>query len=175
VGARPAADAPVAHITGLRILRWRLVVNCCRVVIIDWLPDILPSCNASDINSEKLAMSMREAVEGYYADWSRGDIDAVLSRCTDDVVALMGPGYHFNGKDQVMNFLQKFRCGMSNIHYDIQNVMEQDNIVMLEGKRNTPKNIWMCAFPSCDFFFEDGKIRDWRDYFDLDTVTKQLA
>jgi hypothetical protein len=87
-------------------------------------------------------MGMREAVEGYYADWSRG---------TDDVVALMGPGYHINGKDQVMNFLQKFRCGMSNIHYDIQNVMEQDNIVMLEGKRNTPKNIWMCAFPSCDF------------------------
>ena len=85
-------------------------------------------------------MSMREAVEGYYADWSRGDIDSLLKRCTDDVVAVMGPNFTFTGKDEIKSFLEKFGRGMSNVHYKIKNMIEQGNIIMLEGEENYTKH-----------------------------------
>ena len=121
-------------------------------------------------------MSMREVVEGFYADWSRGDINAALKQCTDDVVAVMGPAFTFKGKDDVKSFLQKLGPSMSNAHYKIKNVIEQDNILMLEGEENyTKREKDVCVPYMAIFFFENGKIREWRDYFDLDTVMKQLA
>jgi len=121
-------------------------------------------------------MSMREAVEGYYADWSRGDLDGALARCTEDVVAVMGPAFTFTGKADIRKFLEKFGRGMSNVHYDIKNALEQDNIVMLEGEENYTKNDRDVSVPfMAIFFFRDGKICESRDYFDLETVKKQLA
>lgn len=121
-------------------------------------------------------MKLRQAVEDYLADWSRGDLDAAMDRCTDDVVAVMGPAFTFRGKDEIRKFLEKFGRGMSNVHYDIKNVLEQDDIIMLEGVENYTKKGKDVRVPfMAIYFFEDGKIRESRDYFDLETVTKQLA
>lgn len=121
-------------------------------------------------------MSNRAAVDGYFSDWVRGDIDAVLERLSDDVVARMGPGFEFSGKDQVGTFLQKFRRGMSDIRYDIRHLIEQGDIVMLEGEEAYTKDGKDVRVPFMAIYVcENGKIREWRDYFDLDSVLKQLA
>ena len=47
---------------------------------------------------------------------------------------------------------------------------------MLEGEEQYSKNGREVRVPYMAIFcFENGKIREWRDYFDLETVMKQLA
>ncbi len=80
------------------------------------------------------------------------------------------------GKAAVQGFLEKFGKGMSNVHYDIKHVLEEGNLLMLEGVENYEKRGRKVSVPyMASFEFKDGKICLWSDYFDLATVERQLA
>lgn len=121
-------------------------------------------------------MSNRHLVDGFLKCWAAGDIPGALELCTDDVIWDNVPMKPIEGKAAVESFLIKFARGMSNPHYDIKHVMEEGDVLLLEGVENYTKNGRKVSVPyMASFEFKDGKIRLWRDYFDLATVERQLA
>ncbi len=49
-------------------------------------------------------MSHTETIEAYYAAWKADDLEAVMSLCTDDVIAVNIPIGPINGKAAVRKF-----------------------------------------------------------------------
>lgn len=121
-------------------------------------------------------MSNREIVDRFFARWCEGDIAGAMAECTDDVVWDNVPMNVIEGRPAVQAFLEKFANGLSDPHYDIRNVLEKDDVLMIEGVENYTKNGRNVSVPyMASFKFRDGKICLWRDYFDLRTVERQLA
>lgn len=120
-------------------------------------------------------MPHRTTIESFYAAWAQGDINGALAHCTDDVVAVNVPIGSVNGKHNLRQFLKKFGGGMSEARYDLKRVMEQGDTVMLEGQENYVKGGRRIKLPyMAVFFFENGLIREYRDYFDYATLKRQL-
>lgn len=120
--------------------------------------------------------SRRAIVESLYAAWAAGDIDGVLEHCTDDIVAVNVPTGPIEGKERVRKFLQAFGADMEDAKYEIFRMLEDGAVAMLEGRENYTKQGRRVALPyMAVFFFEGDRIREWRDYFDRDTLQRQLG
>lgn len=120
--------------------------------------------------------SRRDIVESLYAAWSAGDIDGALKHCTDDIVAVNVPIGPIKGKERVRKFLETFGAGMEDANYEIFRFLEDGGMAMLEGQESYAKQGRRVSLPyMAVFFFEGDKIREWRDYFDRDTLQRQLG
>jgi limonene-1,2-epoxide hydrolase len=114
-------------------------------------------------------------VRDYYARWLADDLEGVMDLCTEDVVAVNVPIGPIHGKAAVRDFFAKFARGMSAKRYDIHRIVADDSCACVEGVENYTKNGKQVSVPYMStFLFRDGLIREWRDYFDLATVLKQL-
>jgi limonene-1,2-epoxide hydrolase len=120
-------------------------------------------------------MNHAETIREYYAAWVRDDVAAVMSLCSDDVVAGIMPGEDLVGKQAVIQFLDKFAKGMTNKRYDIHAIVVEGDVGMLEGVENYIKDGKPISLPFMTVFrFKTGKVCSWRDYFDMTTLLKQL-
>jgi limonene-1,2-epoxide hydrolase len=121
-------------------------------------------------------MTHTELIHVYYAAWIRDDIEAVLALCTDDLVAVNVPIGPVRGKAAVREFLQKFGRGMQHKRYTVEQILESGDSAMVEGVEHYVKDGKSVSLPYMTRFrFRDGKIAEWRDYFDLQTVLRQLG
>lgn len=121
-------------------------------------------------------MTNTEIIRAYYAAWLRDDLEAVLALCTDDVVAVNVPIGPLHGKKAVREFFAKFARGMSQKRYEIERIIESGDCVVVEGVENYAKAGKAVRLPymSC-FKFRYGLVCEWRDYFDVQTVLRQLG
>ena len=120
-------------------------------------------------------MDHAETIRTYYAAWVRDDLEAVLGLCSDDVVAVNVPIGPIHGKVAVREFFNKFGRGMSQKRYDVERILVSGDVAVVEGVENYVKGGKTVSLPYMSVFrFADGKIREWRDYFDLQTVLRQL-
>jgi limonene-1,2-epoxide hydrolase len=121
-------------------------------------------------------MTNTEMVRAYYAAWLRDDMEAVLKLCTDDVVAVNVPIGPLHGKPAVREFFNKFGSGMTNKRYDIHDIIESGDSAVVEGVENYMKGGKAVSLPYMSMFkFRAGMISEWRDYFDMQTVLRQLG
>jgi uncharacterized protein (TIGR02246 family) len=121
-------------------------------------------------------MSHDDTIRAYYAAWVRDDLEAVLALCTDDVVAVNVPIGPLRGKPAVREFFAKFGRGMTGKRYDVERILVQGDVAMVEGVENYTKAGRAVALPYMSTFqFRGDLIREWRDYFDLQTVQRQLG
>ena len=117
-----------------------------------------------------------QIIDRFHRAFAKGDFQSVMDCCTDDVVWDNVPMKPIVGKQAVLTFLEKFARGMSDPRYERKNVLERDGLVMVEGVENYVKNSKSVRVPyMAAFEIRDGKISQWRDYFDLSTVERQLA
>lgn len=117
-----------------------------------------------------------DTVKAYYAAWLADDLEAVLRLCTDDVVAVNVPIGPLNGKAAVREFFGKFARGMSDKRYDVHRILGDGECVVVEGVENYVKDGKQVSLPYMStFLFRGELIREWRDYFDLQTVLRQLG
>lgn len=120
-------------------------------------------------------MAHAELIDRYYAAWMRDDIEAVLALCTDDLIAVNVPIGALHGKAAVRDFLLKFGRGMQQKRYDVELVIESGDSAMVEGVESYVKDGKTVRLPYMSRFrFRDGRIAEWRDYFDLQTVLRHL-
>ena len=120
-------------------------------------------------------MSHTETIEAYYAAWKADDLEAVMSLCTDDVIAVNIPIGPINGKAAVRKFFQRFGAGMTAKRYDVFRILESGDAAVVEGVENYTKGDKQVSLPYMStFLFRGSLICEWRDYFDLQTVLKQL-
>lgn len=117
----------------------------------------------------------RALINQFFQFWCAGDIEGVLSLCHEAIIWDNVPMKPIQGRAKVADFLGRFGQGMTARHYDILTMMEKDHRVFIEAVENyirDGKSVrvrFMSAFE-----IENGLIKQWRDYFDLSTVQRQL-
>ena len=115
-------------------------------------------------------------VRAYYAAWLADDLEGVMRLCTEDVVAVNIPIGPITGKPAVRRFFEKFGRGITNKRYDVHRIIADADSCVVEGVENYVKDGRSVSLPYMStFLFRDGLICEWRDYFDLKTVTTQLG
>jgi|TARA_B100000767_G_C19525981_1_gene434534 limonene-1,2-epoxide hydrolase len=121
-------------------------------------------------------MTNKNIVDNFFAHWSRGELDCVMALCTEDVIWDNVPMKPVRGRAAISAFLEQFSKGMTNIHYEMKGMLENGDSLMLEGIENYTKNGKNVSVRyMASFKFREGKISSWTDYFDLSTVSRQLA
>lgn len=114
-------------------------------------------------------------VREFIAAWSRLDVDEIVSYFAEDGIYHNMPTQPVKGHAALRQFIAAFLKMWSKTDWDVLNIMSKGNIVIAERLDRTVamgKNI---DLPCCGVFeMENGKIKAWRDYFDMATYTNAL-
>ena len=114
-------------------------------------------------------------VRQFIAAWSRLNCDELVEYFTEDGVYHNMPTQPVAGRENLRKFIGSFLANWDKTEWDIRNLLAQGDIVMVERLDRTiaagkPVNL------PCFGIFEmrNGKIAEWRDYFDMATFTRAL-
>jgi uncharacterized protein (TIGR02246 family) len=120
-----------------------------------------------------------DVVTSIITAWRRKDIDALLSRVTDDIVWYPHVGSEPRiGREQMRTYIEPMAAGISDIRWRIYNHAVSGNRIFLEGADDfvlvTEKR--HVAFPYMGIMaFRGPLICEWRDYFDRGLVDRLKA
>jgi len=122
-------------------------------------------------------MSANESViRSFIAAWSRLDPQELVDYFTADGT------YHnmmlppVSGRDNLLPYIDRFVSGWSETNWEILNLFSRDDIVVAERVDRTRIGERRVDLPCTGVFeMQSGKIRVWRDYFDMGTYTRAFA
>lgn len=120
-------------------------------------------------------MTPAELVRAFVAAWNRTDMEAVLAMLSDDVFYHNIPMEPLRGKAAVRAFFD----GMGRIDsaaWVLHHIVAEGALVMTERSDRMVINGKALDLPVMGVFeIHDDRIVAWRDYFDLATMTRQMA
>lgn len=117
-----------------------------------------------------------EIVRNFIAAWSRLDAAELAGFFTEDGVYHNMPARPVAGRAAVQAFIVGFIKDWSATEWDILNLVEAGDVVIAERLDRTRLGEKRVDLPCCGVFeMQGGKIRVWRDYFDLATYTRALG
>jgi limonene-1,2-epoxide hydrolase len=106
-------------------------------------------------------------VRDFLAGWERRDTPFILDRFTDDAVYHSIPLTPIVGKAAIREFVTKF-ADVPPGRLEIRHQIASGSIVMNERTDYITINGTAVVLPICGVFeIEDGRIKAWREYFDL--------
>ncbi len=115
---------------------------------------------------------IREFIEA----WSRLDPAELAGYFTEDGVYHNMPVGPIAGRANVENFIRGFSASWTETTWDLINIAACANVVIAERLDRTRAGDKSVDLPCVGVFeLEAGKIKVWRDYFDLATYQKGLA
>lgn len=121
-------------------------------------------------------MSNLETIRAFVEAWSNMDAAALADYFTDDGVYYNMPAQPVAGKDNVKTFIENFLSTWTETNWEILNIAEDGNVVYcerLDKTKTTQGNVDLPCFGV--FEMEDGKIKVWRDYFDMGTYMNAMS
>lgn len=100
--------------------------------------------------------------------WGNGDVDAIIGAFTDDAVYHNIPMDPIEGKEAIAGFIGGF-LGGNTITFDTHHQVAAGNVVLNERTDHlTLGDAPTVSLPVMGtFVLRDGKIAQWRDYFDM--------
>lgn len=108
--------------------------------------------------------------------WSRMDPEELASYFAEDGAYHNMPMQSVVGRDNVRKFIAAFLRGWTATQWDILNIMAVGNVVMVERIDRTQTPTGKVDLPCVGVFeMTEGKIRVWRDYFDLGTYRSAMV
>jgi limonene-1,2-epoxide hydrolase len=111
--------------------------------------------------------------------WARGDVDAVTAHLSDDIVwhYAAGAAPPLVGIQAARDFLLKFRGSIAEVRWRIFNHAASGNLLFVEGVDEYigTNGVRAIAPYAGVLAFRDGKIAEWRDYFDRGQLEKTRA
>jgi limonene-1,2-epoxide hydrolase len=117
-----------------------------------------------------------EVVRDFIAAWSRLDVDEIVAFFTPDGTYHNMMNRPISGHDNLRKFISGFIKDWTQTNWDVLNVVSEGDIVIAERVDRTRLGAKGVDLPCCGVFeLADGKIRNWRDYFDLATYTRAIA
>lgn len=117
-----------------------------------------------------------QIIRDFIAAWSRLDPEELAGYFTEDGVYYNMPTQPVQGRDAVRQFIGGFLKDWTSTEWDILNLMSAGDVVVAERLDRTMVGDKPVNLPCCGVFEMDGgKIKVWRDYFDLATYTGALA
>lgn len=125
-----------------------------------------------------MAVNCEKVVNDLFAAWTRLDLEGIMSYFAEDAVWDNVPMAPAKGKAAIREMTNGFLKDSTSFSAKILKQVHVDNTVFNERVDTIAmKNGKSAAIPVAGMFELDnaGKIKVWRDYFDLGTFTKQIS
>ncbi len=117
--------------------------------------------------------SNEEVVREFIAAWSRLNVDELVAFFTPDGTYHNMMAKPVAGHDNLRRFIGGFIRGWSATSWEIVNLVGRGDLVVAERVDRTRLGEKQVELPCCGVFeMSGGRIRVWRDYFDLATYTR---
>ena len=114
---------------------------------------------------------VREFIEA----WSTLEPEKLAGYFTDDGTYYNMPTQPVSGRDNVQTFIAGFLATWTETQWDILNIMGEGDVVIAERLDRTRTSQGDVDLPCVGVFeMEDGRIKLWRDYFDLSTFVNAM-
>ena len=108
--------------------------------------------------------------------WSRLDVDELVDFFAPDGVYHNMPIGPVAGHGELKAFIGNFVAAWTTTEWDILNIVSAGDVVIAERLDRTRVGETPVDLPCCGVFeMEQGKIKVWRDYFDMATYTRALG
>lgn len=122
-------------------------------------------------------MQSNEAViREFIAAWSSLDAARLAAYFTEDGTYHNIPSQPVSGRANIQAMISNFTRPWQSTVWEISNVAAVGNLVMVERVDHTVVAGQTISLPCVGVFeMEGGKIKLWRDYFDLTTYTSGLS
>lgn len=112
-------------------------------------------------------------VRDFIAAWSRLNVDELVSCFAEDGVYHNMPTRPVKGHEALRAFIAQFLKTWTRTDWDILNIVSKGDVVIAERLDRTVAMGKNVDLPCCGVFeMENGKIKVWRDYFDMTTFIK---
>ncbi|WP_374573328.1 limonene-1,2-epoxide hydrolase family protein [Phenylobacterium sp.] len=121
-------------------------------------------------------MASNEQVIGdFIAAWSRLDVDELVGYFAEDGVYHNMPTQPVQGRAALKAFIGAFLKDWTSTTWDVLNLVSSGDVVIAERLDRTMVGGKPVNLPCCGVFeMEGGKIKIWRDYFDMGTYVNAL-
>ncbi|MFM1896300.1 MAG: limonene,2-epoxide hydrolase [Pseudomonadota bacterium] len=115
-------------------------------------------------------------IREFISAWSSLDAQLLASYFAEDGTYHNIPSQAVSGRDNIEAMITNFTRPWQETEWEILNVVSQGNTVVVERIDHTVVGGQLIDLPCLGIFeIEDGKIKVWRDYFDLATYTTALS
>jgi limonene-1,2-epoxide hydrolase len=121
-------------------------------------------------------MENERIVREFIAAWSRLDAKELAGYFAEDGVYHNMPSGPVRGRENVERMIAGFTASWTETEWQILNLIGRGDVVIAERIDRTKAGAKSVALPCTGVFeLENGKIKVWRDYFDLGTYARALA
>jgi limonene-1,2-epoxide hydrolase len=123
-----------------------------------------------------MANAAENTVSEFCGAWARLDVNGIMDFFTDDAVYHNVPMPVAKGKDVIRKTIEGLMKGTNWIEFKILHTASNGNVVFNERVDSFEAKGKKISLPVTGVFeiTNDGKIKAWRDYFDLKMYTDQL-
>jgi limonene-1,2-epoxide hydrolase len=123
-----------------------------------------------------MAVQAEKVVSDFCGAWSKLDVDEIMGFFTDDAVYHNIPMPVAKGKDVIRKTIEGLLKGTKSIKFEILHSATAGNVVMNERVDSFEAGGKHVSLPVMGVFeiTDSGKIKAWRDYFDLEMYMKQI-
>lgn len=118
-----------------------------------------------------------QKVEAFIAAWNEGNGEHIIAAFTPDAIYHNIPMPAVEGKDRIAGTIRGLLAAMTEIDWRIMAIAQAgDGSVLTERVDAFVMGGRRISLPVMGIFeFQDGSIRRWADYFDLESYQRQLA
>ncbi len=117
-----------------------------------------------------------DLVTAFCRAWSNRDVDEILGYFAEDAVYHNMPMPPTQGKPAIKTILQQIVSPTTWMEWETLNMAEAGNIVFTERVDRFEMDGKKVELPVAGVFeIESGKIKAWRDYFDMTAWTRQTS
>jgi limonene-1,2-epoxide hydrolase len=115
-------------------------------------------------------------IREFIAAWSRLDPKELAAYFSEDGVYHNMPGPPVAGRANVEKLIRGFVSSWTETRWDIVHLLCAGDVVIAERVDRTKAGAKSVDLPCTGVFeMQNGKIKAWRDYFDMATYTRAMA
>jgi limonene-1,2-epoxide hydrolase len=115
-------------------------------------------------------------IQDFIDAWSNLDAAELVGYFAEDGVYHNMPARPIQGHEKLREFIGGFISNWTKTTWDTLNIMGEGDIVFVERLDRTEAGSVSVDLPCCGVFvMQDGKIKVWRDYFDMATFTRPFS
>ena len=115
-------------------------------------------------------------VRAFIEAWSRLDPKELAGFFTEDGVYHNMPTGPVEGRENIENLIRAFAGSWTETEWEIRRILAAGDLVMVERIDRIRAGEKSCELPCNGVFeLEEGRIKAWRDYFDLGAYQRALG
>lgn len=116
-----------------------------------------------------------QVIRDFITAWSRMDVEELVGFFQPDGVYHNMPTRPVAGHEALRSFIAAFLKDWRSTEWDILNLVARGDLVIAERLDRTLVGDKPVDLPCCGVFeMQDGRIKVWRDYFDMSTYVSAL-